>query len=142
MKQTAWLEREALNTQRRIVVFSHQPLRNAGVFGTANPPDCIKPYEDLRGGPRVYHDVRQCRNVMLCVAGHVHYDNMTYDDGLLSVTSQSAFAAPWTPSCPERVFGTASETAFDVFSIRDDALSITRFGAGEDRRRMLMRIGG
>ncbi len=140
-KQVAWLKNEALKTDRSIVVFSHQPLRNAGVFGTANPPTDLATFEDLRGGSEVYDAIKRCHNVKLCIAGHVHYDNLVYDGGLVSVTSQSSFAAPWTPSCPERVFGTPSETAFDVFSIRDDALFITRFGAGEDRRAMLLRVG-
>ena len=39
--------------------------------------------------------------------------------------------------CPDREAGTITETAFDVFSIKDDLVQITRFGAGEDRVGML-----
>ena len=35
--------------------------------------------------------------------------------------------------------GTISETAFDVFSITDSQIYMTRFGAGEDRVGTIMR---
>lgn len=138
-EQTLWLERDALVTDRDIIVFSHQPLHNEGIFGTEGMPDAVKPYDDLRGGPRVYYDVKKCRNVKMLVAGHVHFDNMLYDDRILSVTSLCSLVQEWSPNCPERVCGTPSETAFDVFSIKGDKVQITRFGAGNDRVGVLLR---
>ncbi len=138
-KQAKWLENEALKTDKKIIVFSHSPLHNAGIYGTENPPQAIKPYDDLLNGPRVYYAVKQCKNVVALIAGHVHYDNLLYDDDVLSITSQCSMASQWDPSCPKREFGTYSETAFDVFSIKDNVVYITRFGAGEDRIGCLMR---
>ena len=81
MEQVEWLKNDALKTERRILIFSHAPLRNEGVFGTCDGPLYIKPHDD------------------------------TY----------------------------ISETAFDVFSIKDNVMYITRFGAGEDRIATLLR---
>ena len=139
-EQSQWFEREALNTDRNIIVFGHQPLTNKGIFGTEGMPWGVKPYDDLRGGPRLFHDVTVNRNVKLLIAGHVHYDNLVFYDDLCSVTSLCALAQQWAPSCPERIVGTPSETAFDVFSIKGNTLYITRFGAGSDRQATLLRM--
>ncbi len=132
-KQVKWLERDALATDRKILVFGHAPLHNAGIFGTENPPICIKPYDDLLNGPRAYYAVKQCKNVLATFAGHVHFDNVVYDEDMVTVTTLCAMAQEWTDTCPRRVIGTPTETAFDVFSIKGDLLYATRFGAGESR---------
>ncbi|MBQ8640929.1 MAG: metallophosphoesterase [Clostridia bacterium] len=139
-KQAIWLEREALQTDRRILVFGHAPLHNAHIFGTEGGPAYIKPYDDLLNGPRVYYAVKQCKNVIAAFAGHVHYDNIYYDDDLLSVTTLCSLVQEWAPGCPKRTIGTSTETAFDVFSIKKSVLYATRFGAGEDRMAALMRV--
>ena len=74
---------------------------------------------------------------MLC--GHVHYDNLIYDDDIVTVTTLSSFAQEWAPSSPRRVMGDITETAFDVFSFTENMLFITRFGAGCDRQAFLLR---
>ena len=132
-RQAKWLETEALDTQNRIIVFSHAPLHNAGIFGTEGMPMGIKPYDDTLNGPRAYLAVKRCPKVVAMIAGHVHYDNLLYDDRILSITSLCSLAQEWAPGCPRREFGTITETAFDVFSVRDDLIRITRFGAGTDR---------
>lgn len=139
-EQSRWFENDALATDRNIIVFSHQPLHNAGIFGTEGMPDGVKPYDDLRGGPRLYYRVKQCRNVKMLIAGHVHYDNLLYDDGILSVTTLCSLAQEWSPNCPKRVCGTPSETAFDVFSIKGNMVYTTRFGAGENRQGVMLRM--
>lgn len=136
-EQAKWFETEALNTDRRVIVFCHAPLHNAGIFGTEGMPQGMKPYDDMINGPRVYNAVKQCKNVVATISGHVHYDNLLYDDGLLVVTTLCAMMQKWAPGCPDREAGTITETAFDVFSIKDDLVQITRFGAGEDRVGML-----
>lgn len=136
-QQAEWLEKEALNTQKRVIIFCHAPLHNAGIFGTEGMPSCIKPYDDMINGPRVYHAAKSHKNVVAAISGHVHYDNLLYDDGMLVVTTLCAMMQKWAPSCPDRQAGTITETAFDVFSIKDDLVQITRFGAGEDRLGML-----
>lgn len=138
--QVIWYENEALKTDRNIIVFSHIPLHWEGIFGTQGLPVGMKPFNELYNGPRMYFQTKACEQVKLLVAGHVHYDNLFYDDRLLSVTTLCSFAQHWAPTCPVRQFGTPTETAFDVFSIKENAVYITRFGAGEDRQGMLLRM--
>lgn len=132
-EQAKWLENEALNTDLRIIVFNHTPLNNALTFGSEGAPEMIKPYDDLLNGPRIFHAIRSCKNVVAYIFGHVHYDNLFYDTGILNVSTQCSYAMPWCNSCPERKIGTITETAFDVFSIKGNDVYITRFGAGDDR---------
>ncbi|MBP3361154.1 MAG: metallophosphoesterase [Clostridia bacterium] len=139
-KQAAWFETEALNTDRKIIVFCHGPVSNKGIYGTENYPQGIKPYDDLINGPRVHYAMVNNKNVVCHIAGHVHYDNLLYDDGILTVTTQSSLAWAWCPACPERKCKAITETAFDVFSIKDNVVKITRFGAGEDRVGCLQRL--
>ena len=138
-RQAEWLEQEALKTERKIFIFSHSPIHNAGIYGTEGFPQGIKPYDDLFNGPRIYYDIKQCPNVIAMIAGHVHYDNLLYDDGILSITSLCSFAQEWAPGCPRREIGTITETAFDIFSVTSEKVVITRFGAGEDRVGCIMR---
>ncbi len=139
-RQVRWLEEDALKTDRPILIFAHSPLRNAHIFGTDGTPPYIKPYDDLRNGPRAYYAVKQCKNAVAVFAGHVHYDNIVYDEDLVTVTTLCALSQEWAPGCPKRVVGTPTETAFDVISVKGSALHITRFGAGEDRQATLSRM--
>lgn len=132
-KQAKWFEEDALKTHRKIIVFSHAPLHNEGVFGSENAPECIKPYDDTLNAPRILYDISQSPNVIANICGHVHYDNIVYKNGLLTISTLCSLLQEWVPSCPERRIGTITETAFDVFSVKDDAIYITRFGAGKDR---------
>lgn len=139
-KQAVWLEKEALVTDRKIIVFSHSPLSNAGIIGSEGAPDLVKPYDDLLNSSRVLHAVRSCPNVVALMAGHVHFDNLLYDGDILSVTTLCSFVQEWTPMCPKREIGTITETAFDVVSIKGNIVYMTRFGAGEDRSAALLRL--
>lgn len=125
----------ALDTDRAVIVVSHAPLFNAGLFGTQDMPNPFKPYDDLLNAPRVQYAVKHAGNVVMLLAGHLHYDNLLYNEGILTVTTLSSYAQEWAPTSPRREVGTVTETAFDVFSIKDRTVYITRFGAGEDRRR-------
>lgn len=138
--QAVWFENEALDTDRNVIVFCHGPVCNNGIYGSADYPRGIKPYYDLGNGSRVHNAMRRAENVVCHIAGHVHYDNMIYDEGILTVTTQSACARAWCPSCPERKIGTVTETAFDVFSVKGDTVKITRFGAGYDRLAALPKL--
>ena len=139
--QAEWFERTALRTDRNVIVVCHGPVCNEGIYGSAGYPQGIKPYYDLINGPRIHQAMKKAGNVVCHIAGHVHYDNLLYDHGILTVTTQSACAWAWCSSCPERKIGTISETAFDVFSIKGDAVRITRFGAGYDRAGALPKYG-
>ncbi|MBE6930919.1 MAG: hypothetical protein E7463_11610 [Ruminococcaceae bacterium] len=139
-KQADWLEREALATDLRIIVFSHSPISNAGMIGSESAREGhVKHYDDLWNGQRVLRAVRSCPNVMALIAGHVHFDNIHYDGDLPSITTLCSFVQEWSPLCPKRVVGTVTETAFDVISIKDQYLYMTRFGAGFDRNACLLR---
>ena len=50
-----------------------------------------------------------------------------------------AFAQKMGAGCPNRTFGTVTETAFDVLSVTDKQIYMTRFGAGENRVGYIMR---
>ena len=138
-EQAQWFEDDALNTDRGIFVFSHSPLSNEGIWGTEGKPDGIKPYDDLRGGPRLTFHVRSCKRVLALFSGHVHYDNVHYHEDLPQITTLCAMLQQWAPGCPERTAGTITETAFDVVSVKGDTMYLTRFGAGADRRVDLLR---
>ncbi len=138
-EQAQWFEDDALNTDRGIFVFSHSPLSNEGIWGTEGKPDGIKPYDDLRGGPRLTFHVRSCKRVLALFSGHVHYDNIHYHEDLPQITTLCAMLQQWAPGCPERTAGTITETAFDVVSVKGDTMYLTRFGAGADRRVDLLR---
>lgn len=131
-KQVEWFEKEALKTDRNILVFSHAPLHNAGVFGEGMPLG-IKPYDDTLNAPRVLYDIAGAPNVVANICGHVHYDNIVYTNSLLTITTLCSLSQEWAPGCPKREFGTITETAFDVFSIKGSMIYMTRFGAGRDR---------
>ena len=133
-KQINWFRNVASATDSRIIVFSHSPIHNAGVIGTCGENSLIKPFDDLRGGPMLYHSMISNPKVVANICGHVHYDNIVYqDNNLLTISSQCSCAQEWDPTCPRREYGTVTETAFDVFSIKDNIIYITRFGAGNDR---------
>lgn len=132
-RQARWFEEDALNTTRRIIVFSHAPLHNEDIIGTEGMPQLIKPYDDTLNAPRILHAISQSGNVIANITGHVHYDNIVRRNGLLTITTLCSLVQEWFPGCPTRTLGTITETAFDVFSITDDTIHITRFGAGEDR---------
>ena len=145
-KQAIWFEKEALDTDKKIIVFSHSPLSNKGVYGSEGGPipgydyvPYIKPYDDTYNAPRVYHAAKSCKNVVALIAGHVHYDNLFYDDDVLSITSLASLAQEWDELCPKREFGTITETAFDVISVKGTVMKLTRFGAGNDRIGRLIR---
>ena len=138
-KQADWYEREALNTDRKIVVFSHCPIHNAGIYGSTPDAD-ITPYDDVFNAPRVYYHSKRCENVVAMIAGHVHYDNVAFDEHLPTITTAAGYVRRWDGGVPERVIGTPTEALFDVFSIKGDRLYITRFGAGEHRELPLLRL--
>ena len=139
-RQAVWLDDEALETDKKVILFSHAPLYNPAIFGTEGMPVAVKPYDDLLGGQRVRYIVNKHTNIVAQFAGHVHFDNLIYDNGVLSVTTLCAMYQQWSPNCPERVTGEYTETAFDVVSIKDNIVKLTRFGAGDDRCGMLLRV--
>lgn len=130
LKQIEWFK-EIIKTDKKVIVFSHAPLRNKGHF-----PDCISGNEGMMNGEIMWQIVQRAENVLATVAGHLHYDNIVYDGKMVSIDTQSAsglYHGQWDPACPYREFGTYNETAFDIISIKDKVIYCTRFGSGEDR---------
>lgn len=130
MKQLQWFK-ETVQTDKKVIVFSHVPIRAKGHF-----PDCISETEYLVHGDQLWKAMQQADNVIAAVAGHLHYDNLVYDGKIVSIDTQSGTGVAkgkWDPASPEREFGTITETAFDVISITDKVIYCTRFGVGEDR---------
>jgi len=132
-EQAEWVERDALSTDRKIIIISHAPIHNAGIIGTGDSTCFIKEYDDLLNGPRIYNAVKKSKNVVAMLAGHVHFDNLIYDDKIPVITTLCSLVQEWMDLCPKRKTGTITETAFDVVSIKGNRIYLTRFGAGEDR---------
>lgn len=140
-KQIEWLEQEVLPTDRFVVLFSHCAIHNEGIFGSDGTKGyMVKPYDDMRGASRVYYNMKKHQNVVALISGHVHYDNLVYDDGMVRLTTLCSLPQMWAAGCPKREMGTITETAFDVISIKEDKMYMTRFGAGEDRVAVIDRI--
>ena len=134
--QAKWFHDEALNTDRRILLFSHAPLHNAGIIGEGMPLG-NKPYDDTLNAPRILYDIACRPNVIANICGHVHFDNIVYTNSFITITTLCSLVQEWAPGCPRREYGTITETAFDVFSVTDDMIYMTRFGAGRDREAMI-----
>lgn len=135
-KQVFWFK-EALKTDKKIVVFSHAPLQARGHF-----PDCVEPFERIKNSGWVWNEMQKSDNVIAAFAGHLHYDNLVYDGRIVAIDTQSGtglYRGQWDSSCPKREYGTITETAFDIVSIKDDVIYCTRFGVGEDRIAKIIR---
>lgn len=139
-RQANWLEKEALLTEHKIMIFSHAPVSNEHLFGTVGRGGgYVRSHDDTLNSSRVWTAIASCPKVSALIHGHVHYDNLLYRDRMVVVTTLSSYADTWAPSCPPREIGTITETAFDVFSIKGNLMKITRFGAGCDRMATLLR---
>lgn len=132
-RQAEWIEKEALNTKRKVIVFSHVPVSYVGIYGAGKPPSRLADENELINGDNVYRILKNSPNVIAQIAGHVHADNVNMDDDLPTITTLCSLIQQMSDKTPERICGHYSETAFDVFSVKGDKLYITRFGAGEDR---------
>ncbi len=135
-EQVHWFK-ETVKTDKKVIVFAHAPINVRGHF-----PDCTKRYEYMINGEWLWHEMQQADNVLASIAGHLHYDNIVYDGSIVAIDTQSGTGlckGKWDPASPEREFGTITETAFDIVSIKDEVIYCTRFGAGEDRMARIIR---
>lgn len=135
-EQVLWFT-ETVKTDKKVIVFSHSPIRIKGHF-----PDCTKGREDMLHGDWLWYEMQKADNVIASIAGHLHYDNIVYDGKITAIDTQSGTGVvngQWDPASPRREFGTYTETAFDVFSVTDDVIYCTRFGVGEDRIARIIR---
>ena len=137
-KQVKWFKEDALNTDKKVLVFSHGPITNVGMYESGK----IGRKDYAVNGEPVKKAVKENKNIKALIAGHLHYDCLHYleeYDNLPSITSASTFLDVQVPKYPVREWGKETETAFDVFSIKGDMMYITRFGAGTDRIAFLTR---
>ena len=135
-KQVFWFK-EAIKTDKKVIVFSHAPLQARGHF-----PDCVEPFERIKNSGWLWNEMQKADNVIAAFAGHLHYDNLVYDGKIVAIDTQSGtglYRGQWDPSCPEREYGTITETAFDIVSVKENVIYCTRFGVGEDRRAKIIR---
>lgn len=72
--------------------------------------------------------------VICCIYGHVHADNIKIVNGIVHVTTLNDSLNVWDTQ-PSKQRGTITEQALDVFSINKNTkkVKIFRIGAGEDR---------
>ncbi|WP_256761971.1 metallophosphoesterase [Cohnella sp. WQ 127256] len=73
--------------------------------------------------------------VVACLFGHVHCDQAFKKDDIWMISTLNAASYQEFEDCPERTFGTASESAFDLMQLDGgkSVMHILRIGAGEDR---------
>jgi len=83
-----WLRADLASTTLPAVVFTHVPLDGASMTGNYyfqnNPASAT-----LRHASRALHVISSAGNVVLCVAGHVHWNNVSSIDGIRFLTIQS-----------------------------------------------------
>lgn len=135
-KQVSWFQK-VVQTDKKVLVFSHAPIKSRGHF-----PDCLSPYDKVINGGWLWNEMQKADNVIAAFAGHLHYDNLVYDGKIVAIDTQSGsglYRGQWDPACPAREYGTITETAFDLVSIRGQVIYCTRFGAGEDRIARILR---
>lgn len=121
----------------KVIVFSHSPINARGHF-----PDCLKAQIDIANSGWLWNVMQKSDNVIASIAGHLHYDNIVYDKRIVAIDTQCATGlhkGKWDISCPDREFGTITETAFDVVSVTNELIYCTRFGAGNDRVARIIR---
>ncbi|MCP3939686.1 MAG: metallophosphoesterase-domain-containing protein [Actinomycetia bacterium] len=84
----AWLEADLAATDLPAIVFSHVPLDGASMTGNfyfqANPQ--FGGYRNVDEAQRI---ISEAQNVALCVAGHVHWNNISRIDGVPYISLQS-----------------------------------------------------
>ncbi len=126
LKQVAWLRETVNSTENRVIIFSHAALSMRGMFGVG----------EVARGSDAMRVLGRSNNAVAMFSGHIHMDFITYENSMANISTQAATAlehGQWDAACPWREFGTYTETAFDVVSIKGDVIYMTRFGAGEDR---------
>ncbi|MDQ6420548.1 metallophosphoesterase [Paenibacillus sp. LHD-117] len=112
----------------KVVFFSHLPIIQRGVRGYVDG--------EVGNGEKLWKIMKQNRkHVVACLFGHVHIDQVLYNDGIPMISTLNAAGYRNYDESPERTPDTASETVFDMISIdyAKGELRATRFGAGEDR---------
>lgn len=83
-----WLRADLSDSTLPAVVFTHVPLDGASMIGNyyfQNNPSAAT----LRHASRARQVICAAGNVVLCIAGHVHWNNVSSIDGIRFLTTQS-----------------------------------------------------
>ena len=72
---------------------------------------------NLVGGGKIRYIVNKHTNIVAQFGAHFHFDNLDYDNGVLSITTLCAMYQQWSPNCPEkrhgRIYGNGVRRRFD-----------------------------
>lgn len=100
-----WLEKDLAATDLPTIVFTHVPLDGASMTGNyyfeANP-HCAQYHET----PEIRRVLRETGNVILCVAGHVHWNKANSVDGIPYLSLQSLTESFTTAPAPAGAWST------------------------------------
>lgn len=140
--QLTWLADEALGNidGYNVIVVGHQTFDTdiGGSSDFATAFSLIKAFANKTTfvNGNVSADFTQNTNTFVMhLAGHGHYDRSHVSDNVLSVMTTSDACYTGVSIDSNRVVGTVTEQAFDIFTIDYDqhAISATRIGYGADR---------
>ena len=84
----AWLRADLAATNLPAIIFSHVPL-DGGALHSNYYFDSNQQFGGLPHAREIQALIRQAGNVILCVAGHVHWNNVSLIDGVPYLTIQS-----------------------------------------------------
>ena len=149
-KQLNWVANKALNLKNdwKVIFLSHCPmLSNSEGFDIPikNSDAMLKIISAFKNGERIeiskegefsYNvkvDYREKGTIVCCLFGHVHCDNIIYNDKIAHVSTTCDKHYSRYGSSPIGKIGEVSEIAFDVLTVSDNNVYLTRFGVGEDR---------
>ncbi len=126
----AWLEADLAATTLPAVVFTHVPLDGASMTGNfyfqSNPQ--FAGYGNVKRAQQI---ISESERVALCVAGHVHWNNLSRIDGVPYVSLQSLTES----------FTTQGQAAGSWATVNlDERLHWT--GHGSDRIELSAKLGG
>ncbi len=129
----AWLEDDLARTELPTIVCTHVPLDNGSMIGNYYFESQFKGFAHYRNGDRARDVIERSGKVILCLAGHAHWNALNTIDGIPYVTIQSLTESFTTPG---RACG-----AFGLLEI-DEAIDISVLGLDPIRLRLpLRRLG-
>lgn len=99
-----WLSRVAQNADRPLLVLSHVPVSGHAQTGNyyfeRNPAASTYPMAE-----RARAALAQCRQPVVCLTGHVHWNTITKVDGITHLTQQSLTESFTTKGEPAGAYG-------------------------------------
>jgi predicted phosphodiesterase len=129
----AWLAEDLACTDMPTIVSTHVPLDSGSMIGNYYFESRYRGFAHYRNGDRAREILERSGKVVLCLAGHAHWNALNTIDGIPYVTVQSLTESFTTPG---RACG-----AFGLLEI-DEAIDISILGLDPVRLRLpLRRLG-